>query len=98
MSFTVVAPATITAGRGPVTAFEVYQVELPPGESTEPHTHFDDQVEDVYVVIRGDGWLVVDDEQVPITTGQFIAVTLESTRHVLAGGDGLVLIAICAAA
>lgn len=111
MSFTVVDPATITAGRGPhpaaspfdkrigehlgITAFEVYQVELPPGESTEPHNHLEDQVEDVYAVIRGDGWLVVDDDAVPIATGTFIAVTLESTRHVLAGDHGLTLIAVC---
>ncbi len=79
-----------------VTAFEIYQVELPPGESTEPHTHLDDQVEDVYVVTRGDGWLVVDDEHVPITAGQFIAVTVESVRAVLAGESGVVLVAICA--
>lgn len=112
MSFTIVDPRTVTAGRGPhpaaspfdkriseqlgVTAFEVYQVELPPGETTEPHTHLEDQVEDVYAVVRGDGWLVVDSERVPITAGQFIAVTLESTRWVMAGDNGLVVIAVCA--
>jgi len=83
MSFSIVDPSTITAGRGPhpaaspfdkrisehlgVTPFEVYQVELPPGVSTEPHTHHDDQGEDVYAVIRGDGWLVIDNKHVPIT-------------------------------
>ena len=111
MSFTIVDPASIPAGRGPhpaasqfdkrisdhlgVSAFEVYQVELPPGEATVAHTHLDDRVEDVYAVIRGDGWLVVDDEQIPVTAGAFIAVTLESTRHLRAGDDGLTLIAIC---
>lgn len=43
-----------------VRAFEVYQVELPPGGSTEQHTHADDGVEDVYAVIHGDGWVVVE--------------------------------------
>lgn len=111
MSFTVVDPATIPAGRGPhpaaspfdkrisehlgVTSFGVYQVELPPGECAEPHTHLDDRVEDVYAVIRGDGWLVVDDEQVRLAAGVFVAVTLESTRHVRAGDHGLTLIAVC---
>lgn len=75
-------------------SFEVYQVELPPGEQTA-HSHLEDLVEDVYVVIAGDGWLVVDGESVPITTGQFSAVTLGSTRHVLAGPKGLTLVAIC---
>jgi mannose-6-phosphate isomerase-like protein (cupin superfamily) len=103
----------MTAGRGPhpaaspfdkrmseelgVSAFEIYQVELPAGAETERHDHLDDQVEDVYAFVRGGGWVVVDDEQVPVRPGQFVAVTLESTRHVRAGDDGLVLIALCAA-
>lgn len=62
------------------------------------HTHLDDQVEDVYAVVRGTGWLVVDGERVPLRPGQFAAVTLESSRHVEAGEDGLVLIAVCGGA
>lgn len=113
MPFKIVDPATVAAGRGPhpaaspfdkrisenlgVSAFEVYQVELPAGEATESHTHLEDRVEDLYVVIGGDGWLVVDGESIPIRAGQFIAVTLESTRHVLAGSGGLTLVAVCGA-
>lgn len=80
-----------------VRAFEVYQVELPPGGSTEQHTHADDGVEDVYAVIHGDGWVVVEGQRTAVAPGQFFAVDLEATRCVEAGSQGLALIAICAA-
>lgn len=80
-----------------IRAFEVYQVELPPGEETVRHDHLDDQVEDVYVVLRGQGWLLVDKEHVPLSPGQFVAVSMDSARQVRAGRDGLVLIALCGA-
>lgn len=80
-----------------VRAFGLYQVELPPGAETVRHDHADDRAEDVYAIIRGRGVVVVDDEELPVRPGQFIAVTPESTRHVRAGDDGLVFVAVCAA-
>jgi uncharacterized cupin superfamily protein len=76
--------------------FGLYQVELPPGASTEPHDHVQDEVEDAYAVIRGDGWVVVDGQEVPIGVGQFVGVTKESKRFIRAGKRGCVLIAVCA--
>jgi uncharacterized cupin superfamily protein len=78
-----------------VRGFGVYQVELPPGAQTVPHDHSDDGAEDVYAAIRGSGVVVVDGEEIAIAPGTFVAVTPESTRHVRAGENGLVLIAIC---
>jgi uncharacterized cupin superfamily protein len=78
-----------------VRAFGVYQVELPAKAKTVPHDHADDGAEDVYAVIRGTGVVVVDGEEVAIGPGAFVAVAAESTRHVRAGEDGLVFIAIC---
>jgi mannose-6-phosphate isomerase-like protein (cupin superfamily) len=112
MSYKIVDAASLEAGPGPhpaaspfdkrvtehlgVAAFEVYQVELPPNEQTVLHDHVNDQVEDTYAFVRGDGWLVVDDELVPVQSGQFAAVDINSRRQVRAGADGLVLIAVCA--
>jgi uncharacterized cupin superfamily protein len=78
-----------------VQAFGVYQVELPAGAQTVAHDHADDGAEDVYAVIRGTGVVVVDGEEVAIGPGAFIAVSPDSTRHVRAGEDGLIFIAIC---
>ena len=79
-----------------LSAFAMYQVELPPGASTEPHDHLHDGVEDAYAVVRGGGWLVVDGREVPLGVGHFVAVTQESHRFVRAGDEGCVLIAVCA--
>ncbi len=79
-----------------VRAFGLYQVELPGGAETVPHDHHDDGAEDAYAVIRGTGVVVVDDHEVPLGPGDFIAVTPESTRHVRADDGGLVFIAMCA--
>lgn len=113
MAYQIVDPASITAGPGPhpaaspfdkrisehlgVSAFEVYQVELPPGAETVRHDHLADQVEDVYAILRGEGWVLVDDEQVPVGPGHFVAVTVESARQVRASDTGLAFIALCAA-
>lgn len=112
MPYTVVDASAIPAGHGPhpaaspydrrisdalgVTAFEVYQVELPPGAETVPHDHIDDRNDDVYAIIAGHGWLVIDDEPTPIKPGQFVSVDLHHTRHLRAGPHGLTVIAVCA--
>ena len=111
MTYTIVDPASLagrpgaTPRRKPVrqagerstriSAFEVYQVELPPGAETVRHNHFDDGVEDLYFVVSGDGWVMVDDEQLPLRPGLFVAVTVESARHVRAGTGGLAFVALC---
>ncbi|MGU3433211.1 cupin [Actinomycetes bacterium M1A6_2h] len=112
MSHTIVDVATISSGHGPhpaaspydkrvsealgVRAFEVYQVELPAGAETVRHDHVDDRNEDVYAVISGSGWVVVDDVPTRVGPGHFISVDIESTRFLRAGDDGLVFIAVCA--
>jgi uncharacterized cupin superfamily protein len=111
MGYRAVAAADLAAAPGPhpaasaydkdigavlgVGRFGVYQVELPPGAETAAHDHVADGAEDVYAVIAGSGAVVVDGEEVPIRPGMFVAVERESTRHVRAGSDGLVFIAVC---
>src|SRR5687768_17043457 len=76
--------------------FGLYQLDPPAGATTEPHDHLQDEVEDAYAVIRGDGWVVVDGQEVPIGVGQFVGVTKDSHRFIRAGDHGCVLIAVCA--
>jgi mannose-6-phosphate isomerase-like protein (cupin superfamily) len=76
-------------------AFQVYQVELPPGAETVLHNHSADQVEDVYAFLRGSGWVVVDGEPVAVESKEFVAVDMDSSRLVRAGKEGLTFIAIC---
>jgi uncharacterized cupin superfamily protein len=111
VAYRIVDPVALPAERGPhpaaspfdkrvtehlgLSAFEAYFVALPPGESTVRHDHLDDRVEDLYVIVRGSGELLVDDERVPVGPHQFVAVTLESSRQLLAGTEGLDVVAIC---
>lgn len=113
VAYKIVDPASLTAGPGPhpaaspfdkrvsadlgISAFEVYQVELPPGAETVRHDHREDGVEDLYVILAGDGWVVVDEEELPMRPGLFVAVTIESARQVRAGSEGLVFVATCGA-
>ena len=78
-----------------LTSFAIYQVDVPPGASTEAHDHVHDGVDDAYAVIRGGGWLVVDGQEVPVGVGHFVAITKESNRSIRAGAGGCVLIAVC---
>ncbi|MCD2189374.1 cupin domain-containing protein [Actinomycetospora soli] len=112
MSARIVDATTLPVGRGPhpaaspfekrvgeavgVTAFGLYQVELPAGEETVPHDHTDDHAEDAYAILRGTGWVVVDGEEIPVGPGRFVAVTEGSTRFLRAGHETLVFIAVCA--
>lgn len=80
-----------------LSAFDVYKVDLPPAEQTMPHDHVQDGVEDMYAIVRGTGWLVVDGEREPLKQGDFVAVRdTGATRHIVAGEHGCHLIAVCA--
>lgn len=112
MAHVIVDAASIPFGHGPhpaaspydrrisealnITAFEVYQVELPPGAETVPHDHLDDRNDDVYAVIAGDGWIIIDDHTFPLRPGQFVSVELHHHRHLRAGSRGLTVVAVCA--
>jgi quercetin dioxygenase-like cupin family protein len=79
-----------------IQTFGLYQVELPAGAATVRHDHRDDGAEDAYAVLHGSGVVVVDDQEVSVGPGDFIAVTPNSTRYVRADENGLIFIAMCA--
>ncbi|GGF37206.1 cupin [Williamsia phyllosphaerae] len=111
MSHVIVDAAAVPVGNGPhpaaspydkriseslgLTTFEVYQIELPPGAETVRHNHLDDRSEDMYAILTGGGWVVVDGESAPVAPGQFVSVSIESERFLRAGDDGLTFIAVC---
>ena len=111
MNYRIADPGSISPGPGPhpaaspydkrisealgLTAFEVYQVELPAHQQTVRHDHRAGQVEDVYTLTAGTGWVVIDDEEIPVRQGLYVAVAIDAARHVRAGDDGLVFTAIC---
>lgn len=63
----------------------------------ERHDHVDDRVEDVYAILLGTSWVIVDDEPLPVEPSKSIAVRMESARQIRAGDTGFEFIAFCAA-
>jgi mannose-6-phosphate isomerase-like protein (cupin superfamily) len=49
-------------------------------------------------VLSGTGAVIVDDNEVPVGLGDFVAMSAASTRRVRADESGLAFIAVCAAA
>ncbi|HXQ89698.1 MAG TPA: hypothetical protein VN733_08675 [Solirubrobacterales bacterium] len=64
---------------------------LKPGRR-QPFGHRHDEAEEVYVVVRGDGLLKLDDEIIEVDTLDAIRVSPEVTRAFEAGDDGLEVI------
>jgi mannose-6-phosphate isomerase-like protein (cupin superfamily) len=64
---------------------------LKPGKR-QPFGHRHEEAEEVYVVIRGDGLLKLDDEIIEVETLDAIRVSPEVTRAFEAGGEGLEVI------
>ena len=106
MPYRIVDPASLTAGPGPhpaaspfdkrvseslgVTAFEIYQVELPPKQETVRHNHIDDGVEDLYIFLNGTGWVIWTKTRCPSIPGS----SLQSPPN-LPGMCAPVMTALC---
>ena len=103
MAYTIVDPNEIEARRGVfrplreplgVTAFGINQLELPAGAEGFEHSHDADGQEEVYVIIRGGGTLVVDGEEAELSTGDYVFVSPDATRKIVAGDEGVAWIGI----
>lgn len=66
-------------------------INLPPDEGyTFTHTHR--KQEEVYIVIRGEGLLLVDNDIIELTEGDLVRVSPESRRALKAGSQGIFVI------
>ena len=70
-------------------AFGFNYFTIPAGREGREHDHADDDMEEVYVVIRGSGVMRVDGEEVELRAGRFVRVDPASTRVPIAGDEGL---------
>jgi mannose-6-phosphate isomerase-like protein (cupin superfamily) len=104
MGYTVCDAADVEAANGVfkpirralgVTAFGINQEEWPANADGHPdHDHSADGQEEVFYVLEGSGKMVVDGEDVELKPGRYVFVEAESKRQIIAGDDGIKLIAV----
>jgi quercetin dioxygenase-like cupin family protein len=77
-----------------VQAFGINWFEVPPGMEDREHDEIDSGQEEVNVVVRGSGFYRVEGQEIPLRVGTAVRFDPETTRQVVAGPDGLTMIAV----
>ena len=77
-----------------VEAFGINWFELPPQTEGREHDERDSGQEEVNVIVKGTGTYVVDGESIPVSAGTFVRFDPETTRKLVAGPDGVTMIAV----
>jgi len=78
-----------------VTAWGMNVIELAPGVTAYPeHDHAKDGQEEVYLALRGSGTLRADGEEWPLAPGVLVRVGPAQKRKILAGPEGVAVLAI----
>jgi uncharacterized cupin superfamily protein len=75
-------------------AFGINWFELPPNVAGQEHDETESGQEEVNAVVRGSGFYRVDGEEVPVEAGTFVRFDPGTTRQLVAGPDGLTMIAV----
>ena len=78
-----------------VESFGLSILDLPPNlEQFPEHDEKDTGQEEVYVAVRGSGWIEVDGERVDLDPDTIVRVGPEATRKIYTGPDGMRVLAL----
>jgi mannose-6-phosphate isomerase-like protein (cupin superfamily) len=81
-----------------VTSFGMQVIQMPPDYSDYPlHDHAESGQEEVFLALKGSGWIEIDGERVEIEPDVFVRVGPNPKRKVFAGPQGLRMLALGAA-
>ena len=69
-----------------LTGAEISVNTLPAGESV-PFVHAHKQNEEIYAVLEGKGYAVVDDEKIELSAGDFVRISPAAKRQFFAAAD-----------
>ena len=75
-------------------AFGINWFEVPPGMAGPEHDETESGQEEVNVIVRGSGVYRVEGEEVPLREGAICRFDPETTRQLVAGPDGITMIAV----
>ncbi len=78
-----------------VTSFGVQVIRLPPDNDSYPeHDHSEDGQEEVYVPLKGSGWIEIEGERVELDPSVLVRVGPGVKRKLFSGSDGLAVLAL----
>jgi mannose-6-phosphate isomerase-like protein (cupin superfamily) len=75
-------------------AFGFNYFVLPPNQQGREHDHGEDDLEEVYFVVKGSGRMHVDGEEIELKPGRFVRVDPAARRMPTSGDDGLEFLTI----
>jgi uncharacterized cupin superfamily protein len=75
-------------------AFGINWFHVPPGMAGPEHDETESGQEEVNVIVRGSGVYRVEGEEMPIREGTVFRFDPETTRQLVAGPDGVTMIAV----
>ena len=78
-----------------VASFGMQVIRMPPDYSDYPlHDHAESGQEEVFLALKGSGWIEIEDERVDLEPGVFVRVGPEPKRKVFAGPEGIEMLAL----
>ena len=78
-----------------VTSFGMQVIRMPPDFGDYPeHDHTHDGQEEVYVALKGSGWIEIEGERVELAPGMIVRVGSDSKRRVLSGPEGIEMLVV----
>jgi quercetin dioxygenase-like cupin family protein len=77
-------------------AFGINELRLPAGAHGVEHDESDTGHEEVYIALEGSGTFTIDHEDVEVAAGDYLKVSPDATRQLVAGPDGMRLVVVAA--
>ena len=77
-----------------ITAFGANIMDLPPDYSTASHDEADSGQQELYVALRGSGWVEIRDARWPLDADHLVRVDAGTPRILGSGPDGLRVLCI----
>src|SRR5271155_3203131 len=78
-----------------VSAFGIQVIQLPANSVDYPeHDHAADAQEEVFVALKGSGWIEIDGERVDLDENMLVRVGPAARRKLFSGPDGLRVLAL----
>jgi hypothetical protein len=71
-----------------ITAFGVQVMDLPPDYTTQSHDEAESGQQELYVGLRGDGFVLTPEQRLPIGEGRLVRVDAGVGRRLASGPDG----------